>query len=326
MLTYIVFTFLCLQNYAAQFCAERTNQLVAELFNQYSISSSSSSSRPVMTTEEEVEEDDKYLSVLDEQDRVDIHLCQAINESIDLCNKHIRNTAAAGSTFCSLYLVPININDELSSTDGGGGACSMRVYCANVGDSRCVMVTTEEATDSPITQRASSSSSLFTIAPHKAATAADAARGDPYSQSLHGASSDSSEDDSFSFTFSSHSATSPSKKGKGGIEEGSGSGSRKLFSSSGLDSVFPLSTRDAAVMGEEEGKGGGERRRAMGALPSMDQSMKDIPRSVLVQQVALSEDHSMQCTRELRRITEQVPTYLLACLLVIPVIESIAVG
>jgi hypothetical protein len=229
-----------------------------------------------------VTEDDKYLSVLDEQDRVDIHMCQAINESVDLCNKHIRNTAAAGSTFCSLYLVPIN--DELT------GACSMRVYCANVGDSRCVMVTTEEATDSLIAHK--SSSSLFSMAPLKST----AAMSDPYSQSLHGASSDS--EDSFSLSFSSHSVKGLSRKG--GIEEGSGS--RKLVSS-GLDVVFPLPARDAAV--EEEG--------VIGDL-SMDLSMKGRPRSVLVQQVALSEDHSMQCTRELRRISDKVTNCLGACL------------
>ena len=207
-------------------------------------------------------------------------MCQAINESIDLSNKHIRNTAAAGSTFCSLYLVPIN--DELT------GACSTRVYCANVGDSRCVMVTTEEATDSLIAQRASSS--LFTIAPYRMT----AAMSDPYSMSLHGASSDSK--DSFSLSFSSHSA-SPSRKGI--IEEGNGN-NRKLFSS-GLDTmVFPLSARDAVVGEDEE-------------LP-MDLSMKGRPRSVLVQQVALSEDHSMQCTRELRRISDKVTNCLGACL------------
>ena len=228
--------------------------------------------------------------MLDEQDRVDIHMCQAINESIDLSNKHIRNTAAAGSTFCSLYLVPIN--DELT------GACSMRVYCANVGDSRCVMVTTEDATDSLIAQRASSS--LFTIAPYRMT----AAMSDPYSMSLHGASSDSSED-SFSLSFSSHSA-SPSRKGI--IEEGNGS--RKLFSS-GLDTmVFPLPSRDAVVEEDE----------AMGE-PSMDLSMKGRPRSVLVQQVAFSEDHSMQCTRELRRISEKVTTTTNFLHLLVPVIE-----
>ena len=201
-------------------------------------------------------------------------MCQAINESVDLCNKHIRNTAAAGSTFCSLYLVPVN--DELT------GACSMRVYCANVGDSRCVMVTTEEATDSLISHR--SSSSLFSMAPLKST----AAMGDPYSQSLHGASSDS--EDSFSLSFSSHSAMSASRKG--GIEDGSGR--RKLFSS-GLDVVFPL---DAAAIG----------------VLSMDLSMKGRQRSVLVQQVALSEDHSMQCIRELRRISDKVTNCLGACL------------
>lgn len=219
-------------------------------------------------------------------------MCQAINESIDLSNKHIRNTAGAGSTFCSLYLVPIN--DELT------GACSMRVYCANVGDSRCVMVTTEDATDSLIAQRASSS--LFTIAPYSRMTAA---MSDPYSMSLHGASSDSSED-SFSLSFSSHSA-SPSRKGI--IEEGNGS-SRKLFSS-GLDTmVFPLPSRDAVVEEDE----------AMGEL-SMDLSMKGRPRSVLVQQVAFSEDHSMQCTRELRRISEKVTTTTNSLYLLVPVIE-----
>ena len=208
-------------------------------------------------------------------------MSQAINESIDLCNKHIRNTAAAGSTFCSLYLVPIN--DELT------GACSMRVYCANVGDSRCVMVTTEEATDSLIAPR--SSSSLFSIAPLKST----AAMGDPYSQSRQGTNSHSK--DSCSLTFSSHSAKSPSRKG--GIEDGSGR--RKLFSS-GLDVVFPLSARDAAVMGVEE-------EVALGDL-----MMKGRPRSVLVQQVALSEDHSMQCIRELRRISDKVTNCLGACL------------
>ena len=66
--------------------------------------------------------------------------------------------------------------------------------------------------------------------------------------------------------------------------------------------VFPLSARDAAVMGvEEEG--------ALGDL-----MMKGRPRSVLVQQVALSEDHSMQCIRELRRISDKVTNCLGACL------------
>jgi len=241
---------------------------VAELFSQYS-------NRPVLT------EDDNYLSVLNEQDRVDIHMCQAINESVDLCNKHIRNTAVAGSTFCSLYLVPIN--DELTD------ACSMRVYCANVGDSRCVMVTTEEATDSLFAPR--SSSSLFSIAPLKSTVA----MGDPYSQSRQGTNSDSM--DSCSLTFSSHSAKSPSRKG--GIEDGSGR--RKLFSS-GLDMVFPLFARDAAVMGVEEEEG------ALGDL-----MMKGRPRSVLVQQVTLSEDHSMRCIRELRRISDKVTNCLGAC-------------
>jgi hypothetical protein len=155
------------------------------------------------------------------------------------------------------------------------------------------MVTTEEATDSLIAP--SSFSSLFSMAPLKST----AAMGDPYSQSLQGTSSDI--EDSFPLTFSSHSGKSPSRKG--GIEEGSGR--RKLFSS-GLDVVFPLSTRDAAVMGvEEEG--------VIGDL-SMDLSMKGRPRSVLVQQVALSEDHSMQCIRELRRISDKVTNCLGACL------------
>ena len=235
-------------------------------------------------------EDDKYLSVLDEQDRVDIHMCQAINESVDLCNKHIRNTAVAGSTFCSLYLVPVI--DKLT------GACSMRAYCANVGDSRCVVVTTEEATDSLISP--SSFSSLFSIAPLKST----AAMGDPYSQSLQGTNSDS--EDSFSLTFSSHSAKCPSRKG--GIEKGSVR--RKLFSS-GLDVVFPLPARDAAAMGLEEEEE--EEEGAIGDL-SMDLSMKGRQRSVLVQQVALSEDHSMQCIRELRRISDKVTNCLGACL------------
>jgi len=222
---------------------------VVELFNKYT-------SRPVEG------DNDKYISVLDEQDRIDIQMCQAINESIDACNKQIRNSAAAGSTFCSLYLIPIN--DETND---------MRAYCANVGDSRCVMVNAEEASDRMIMHK----SSLMTTT-NKWTT-------DVYSQSLHGFSSDS--EDSISFAFSSHSATSPRTKGN------DTSVGRKLFP--GQDVVVPLSPRDAAA----------ERK---GAADPIDLLMKGRPKSVLVQQLAFSEDHSMQCTRELRRISGQVNT------------------
>ena len=66
-----------------------------------------------------------------ESDKFDVMLCDAINTEVQRIDKYIRNKTAAGSTYCGLFL--------RRQEDG-----LVRAFCANVGDSRCLMVSVDE--------------------------------------------------------------------------------------------------------------------------------------------------------------------------------------
>lgn len=68
-------------------------------------------------------------SSLTEEQRRDSFLALAVNEALDSINHIAQSEDTAGSTVCSLFLRPTQLGDG-----------SMRAVCANVGDSRCIMI------------------------------------------------------------------------------------------------------------------------------------------------------------------------------------------
>lgn len=87
---------------------------------------------------------DKFIDLLNEEDKLDSILCHAINETIDNLNITIQMESTAGSTVCSLFLRNVyehNNNNNIDCSKKDKILIQTRAYCANIGDSRCVMVT-----------------------------------------------------------------------------------------------------------------------------------------------------------------------------------------
>lgn len=106
---------------------------------------------------EKEHESKKFHDIFDYTDLRDIIMCESINKAYNDMDAEVRKHTNSGATINSLYLQFQNNNDSSSkdrkdsnnsdSNDNTGSAnrnnieCTpIRVYCANVGDSRCIML------------------------------------------------------------------------------------------------------------------------------------------------------------------------------------------
>ena len=101
-----------------------------------------------------------YPAVLRDEDIVDTFLVKAIHDGVEAVHEaSVKESETAGTTLCSLFLVPVDHQkhvhgmrqsdpwqppqaDVAAAEMGVAADCgrSYKVLCANIGDSRCVMV------------------------------------------------------------------------------------------------------------------------------------------------------------------------------------------
>lgn len=105
--------------------ASQSSPLLANL----SVDSDSGSgrNRRSASVQSSVELDVRRMS---DSDKFDAFFCDAINTEVQRIDRNIREKNAAGSTYCGLFL----------KKESNG---VIRAFCANVGDSRCLMVTVD---------------------------------------------------------------------------------------------------------------------------------------------------------------------------------------
>lgn len=125
---------------------------------------------------------------LSAQDKLDALFCSALNESVDALDQKIRASTQCGTTMTSLFLhkvTPLLLSsfedsaaaerDSMDSsnhrvTKTGGPALARgadgyyRVYCGNIGDSRCVMVSGQDLSVEDSMNRSWSGASLNLLA------------------------------------------------------------------------------------------------------------------------------------------------------------------
>lgn len=146
---------------AANVCAENIRPFICESFTRVV----ANISRPI-----------DVHSYLRNEDIADIIITEAINEGINALHDNcIRTNESDGTTLCSLFLVPAefqqNIPLNLNSSKGTTAKAplqatdlpsqelgrSYKAICANVGDSRCVMVSSSAEPASLAVKRSSTS-------------------------------------------------------------------------------------------------------------------------------------------------------------------------
>ena len=90
-----------------------------------------------------------YKNILDSEQRTDALLTKAINDSVKKAHQHCIGANNAGSTFCGLFLLPVdpeelpNASTETAKVLQPKGV-RFRAICSNIGDNRCVKVQTRE--------------------------------------------------------------------------------------------------------------------------------------------------------------------------------------